>query len=255
MRNSSIKQIHTFRVDVDPEAGFDTKNRRKLANMADTVTAVSKHTAETAEEVFGVEPTVIYNGVDSQIFNPSYQEPDLFQQFPDDNPVFLYVGSFSQRKRPGDVVEVAKAIPEATFLMIGKGELYSEVKESAKSIDNIHLTGYVEKKRLPPIYANSSGFIFPTVLEGCPNVVLEAMASETPVIGYEATSMPELVTNDETGYLTSVGDIQELVSAANMILEDDTNVIGKKAREYILNNHTFELIGENYEDEYNKLMK
>ena len=251
-RNSELTHLHTLRVDVDPEQPQHTA-RKKLAEMADEITAVSKHTAQTAEDILEIEPRVVYNGVDSQVFKPGYDCPGQLSNINKETPVFLFVGSFVDRKRPGDVVEVAKKCRDAMFIMIGVGELLSEIKQESRAMNNVKILGRLPKHRLPPIYANANGLVFPSIKEGCPNVVMEAMASGLPIIGYRATSMPELVSHMQTGYLAESRNTEELVEGVNTVMNSSENM-GKRARRYVKTNHSFSKIAEEYCNIYKKML-
>ncbi len=253
MRNRNAKHIHTFRVDIDPER-WNPEIRRRTAEMADVVTAVSEHTARTAEREFGISPKVIYNGVDLNEFAPDRGPSKVLEDLGINEPVFLFVGAFHTRKRPLDFVKVASRVPDASFVMAGDGPQFDTAKRRAESIDNLYLLGRVEKSKLPPIYAEASGFIFPSTQEGCPNVVLESLASGTPVLGYEATSMPELVETGRTGELVEPEDIDRLVGAVNRLLETDIESMGLKAREYAVENHRFKHIANQYLEVYEDVL-
>lgn len=250
-RNSELAHLHTLRVDVDPEQPQHTANK-KLAEMADEITAVSKHTAQTAEDILGVEPRVVYNGVDSQVFKPGYKCPDQLANIDDEFPVFLFVGSFVDRKRPRDVVEVAKKCHDAMFIMIGAGSLLKEVKKESKGMNNVKILGRLPKHDLPPIYANADGLVFPSIKEGCPNVVMEAMASGLPIVGYRATSIPELVSHMQTGYLAEPQDTEELAEGINFVIDSNENM-GENARSYVKSNHSFGKIANEYYEIYKEI--
>lgn len=255
LRNPDIKQIHSLRVDVDPEGRYRTDYKRKLVGLANAVTAVSEHTAGTAVEAFGVEPKVIYNGVDVDLFRPDYSRPPLFDRLNVDRPVLLYVGSFEPRKRPRAVVEIARRLDEFEVVMIGDGTLYEELVAEAQDIDSLSIPGRIPKRDLPAVYANAAGFVFPSVREGCPNVVLEAMAAGTPVVGYEATSMPELITDGERGYLVTPDDIDALVVAAARLADsDDRQRLGANARDYVEAKHTLQTIVGQYQALYEHVL-
>ncbi|WP_324666139.1 glycosyltransferase family 4 protein [Haloarcula sediminis] len=250
IRNPNIKHVHTFRIDVDPDSKFPTKYRKKLSEMADVTTAVSRSTARTVNEHFDINPHVIYNGVSADMFHPKHEMPEMIKQIGGyERSVFLFVGSLDPRKRPKDVIKVAERIPNAEFLIIGDGPLREELEQQAKKLENVNVVGRIPKVELPKIYANSTALLFPTTLEGCPNVVLEAMASGKPVLGYHATSMAELVQNGKTGYLSPIGDIESLVTNARRVMAEHDE-LGEEACQYIRNNHTFDIIGKKYEDIY-----
>jgi glycosyltransferase involved in cell wall biosynthesis len=83
-------------------------------------------------------------------------------------------------------------------------------------------------------------------------VVLEAMASGAPVVGYEATSMPELVDHSITGYLCDTGEIDQLVQGVEHVTEHRDRM-SRAARDYTLTYHQFNRIAERYSRVYAKL--
>lgn len=253
IRNRDIGHVHTFRVDIDPDQ-WNPGVRRATAELADEVTAVSEHTARTAEREFGISPTVIYNGVDVDMFTPDQGPSAVFENMDFEGPIVMFVGYFDPRKRPLDFVEVASRTPEAEFVMAGEGSLFNDAKSRAEHIDNLRLLGRVDKSKLPAMYADASLLLFPTTKEGCPNVVLEAFASGTPVAGYEATSMPELVENEKTGELVSAEDTDALAGAVSKLLDSNLERMSRNAREYAVRNHKFERIAEQYLEVYDSVV-
>jgi len=257
-RNPDLTHVHTYRIDADADAErTPTRVRRRLGRQADATTAVSEHTADTVRDTFGLDPTVIYNAVDNELFQPGYDRPALLDKYAAERPFFLYVGSFERRKRPLDVLHVARRVPEATFLLVGGGGAQDRddtVAERAAAVENAHVVGRVPKERLPALYSAAEGLLFPSTMEGCPNVVLEAFASATPVVGYNATSMPELVTDDKRGYLTAVGDLDGLVAGVRSVLTDDENRLGANARAYVTQHHTFDRIAAQYAEVYRRAL-
>jgi len=254
LRNRNIAHVQTFRVDVNPDEKFDMSAKIKIARQADIVTAVSEHTAETVREHIGIDPEVIYNGVDTEWFHPNYDRPSLFDDCGLNEPVFLYVGSMEQRKRPDHVLAAAEAIPEGSFLLIGDGPMLDDLRERAGNLDNVLLPGRIAKDRLPAIYANARALVFPTVREGCPNVVLESMAAGTPVIGYRATSMPELVDHGETGLLAPIDEVDSLTENVAELAKWEDSGLGSCARSYIRTQHKFETIADDYESFYRAIL-
>jgi len=256
LRNPDIARMHSIRVDVDPEGKYDTDIYHMLSKKADITTAVSEHTAKTVREHFGIDPVVIYNGVDTEWFNPDYDRPAILDELGVNDPTFLFVGSLEKRKRPSHVLDIAAAVPEATFLLVGDGSLADTLQDRASELDNVVLPGRLPKAKLPAVYANVRGFVFPTVREGCPNVVLEAMAAGLPTVGYRATSMPELIEHGERGLLASTDDIDGLISCVNRLLDsDEAEAMGTNARAYVQENHTFDKIATQYESLYTELLE
>jgi glycosyltransferase involved in cell wall biosynthesis len=217
------------------------------------VTAVSKHTARTAERHFSIEPTVIYNGVDPSTFHPDHPNSINYPWLRNVENLVIFVGKLISRKRPEDVIKVAKSIDNAHFVLIGDGSKADILSKESKEVNNLTLTGRLSKEKLPPIYANASVLLFPTLREGCPNVVLEALASGTPVVGYNATSMPELVIDGETGFLVEPGNINKLIEKVEILLNgDEQQRYSENARQHAVENHSFNIIAEDYLNVYSQ---
>jgi len=257
-RNREIAHVHTYRIDVDPESDrTPTWVRRRLGQSAAVTTAVSEHTAATVQSTFGFEPEVIYNAVDTDLFRPGYERPTEFDNHAPDRPVFLYVGTFERRKRPLDVLRVARRVPEAAFVFVGGGGSQSRdtvVRERIEAVENGHYLGRVPKHRLPSLYSNTEALVFPSTMEGCPNVVLESFACGTPVVGYRATSMPELVEDGERGFLAAVGDVDGLVEGVRAVRRREDDALGANARSYVHRNHTFDAIAAKYARVYRQTL-
>lgn len=252
-RNPDISHLHTLRIDVDPELPSHPE-KEKIVRMADKVTAVSQHVAITAQEVFGIEPKVIYNGVDTSTFHPNHNTPEYIKNLETDGSIFLFVGTLEERKRPDDVVEVAKILKKHEFIIVGGGPLLENIREMASDLDNVHILGKLPKQDLPPIYSSCDALIFPSIKEGCPNVVMEGMASGLPVVGYEATSMPEIVNHLKTGYLGEDCNIRDLAKGCEQISEKPEDM-GQRARQHVEKNHNFKTIAQDYQEEYRRLIK
>jgi glycosyltransferase involved in cell wall biosynthesis len=154
-----------------------------------------------------------------------------------------------------DILRVAREVTEATYLIVGDGPMFDQLDREARMLDNVFLTGQLPKRKLPAVYAHSTGLLFPSIREGCPNVVLEAMASGIPVIGYEATSMPELITDGETGYLVPACDTEALADRVELLAMDGQGrTLGERARRHVEQYHTFDVIAHEYEEVYRELL-
>jgi len=111
----------------------------------------------------------------------------------------------------------------------------------------VEFQGYVDHDRLPEIYNRSDIFVLPSFSEGLPNVILEAQACGLPVIGTEVGGIPELL-SDGRGILVSVGDEQQLFDAMEALVQNPELriTIAKKARTYVVENHSLEVLRQRY---------
>jgi len=253
MRNRGLGHVHSFRVDIEPSGDYSTRYKRVLARLADHHVSVSEHTSETVKRHLGIESDVIHNPVDTDLFNPNYEQSKRVDT-EDGVKSILFVGALSQRKRPSDVLSVAKQVDDAKFFIIGDGPQQKTIERQADKIQNVECLGRLPKVELPQLYSTADLLLFPSVREGCPNVVMEAMASETPVCGYNTTSMPELITNGETGHLDDIGDVESLANWISSTSLNELEQAGKIAREEMIDNHHPSVIAAQYNSIYEELL-
>jgi len=95
------------------------------------------------------------------------------------------------------------------FYLAGKGPLFEEIK-SKNDKQNIQLLGFISDEELISYYKNSDAFIFPTLFEGMPTVVLEAMSYKLPIIVSDTGATAELV-DDSNGWLIEKNNVDQVV--------------------------------------------
>jgi glycosyltransferase involved in cell wall biosynthesis len=106
-------------------------------------------------------------------------------------------------------------------------------------------------------YHITQALVLPTYYEGLPNVVLEAMACELPVIASKVSGIPEQVEDNVTGFLVPPGDIQCFYKKIVELLEspDKRNILGKNARKKVLENFTWNLVAKRIADNYQQILE
>ena len=202
---------------------------------SDVLTAVSENLKEETYKNFDINRPieVIYNFVDVKRFN---QKPiDAFKKMiaPNGERIIVHASNFRKVKRVGDVLKVftliAKQIP-AKLLMIGDGPerpfLEDLARESDFSADIKFLGKQEQMESLLPI---ADLFILPSEYESFGLAALEAMAAEVPVISTNAGGLPEINIDGYCGFMSKVGDVEDMAKNAMKILEDHvTYAIFKK---------------------------
>ncbi|MCX5799986.1 MAG: glycosyltransferase family 4 protein [Candidatus Eisenbacteria bacterium] len=132
---------------------------------------------------------------------------------------------------------------EAVLLVFGDGPLRDHLARLAEKIgcaDSIHFLGHVPG--LASSLRNVDLFVLPSLTEGLPNVLLEALAAATPVIATAVGGVPEIVVNGETGILVSPGESGQLARAITELLSDPglARAMGQAGQEAIRRSHSFE---------------
>ena len=164
---------------------------------------------------------VIPNGVDMDLFKPLDQiECRKKLGLPLDKKIILYVGNFAQVKGVDILVdafgELTRLRNDILLVLVGAGSLDKMLCEKVKTLgieQNIIFAGRTPHDSIRYYMNACDVFCLPSRDEGCPNVVLEAMACGKPVVGSDVGGIPELITSTELGILTKPSDSESLSCA------------------------------------------
>jgi glycosyltransferase involved in cell wall biosynthesis len=164
--------------------------------------------------------TIINNPFDLSKIQSSAEIPG---NIPNDDYI-IYVASFIKRKRHADLLNAFSLLDNKSIklLLLGKGELESEMKSLAKSLgilDRIIFWGWDENPYRLIKHAKVS--ILASEAEGLPRVVVESLALSTPVVSTDCPSGPkEVLVNELQSFLVPIGDIQRMSNAITTALKD-----------------------------------
>ncbi len=219
---------------VGKDAGFSPVVEFSI-NHSDMVTCVSEDLKRETNEFFNVRKDikVIPNFIDPQKFQK--QKKDHFKKAicPNGEKLLVHTSNFRKVKRVEDVVMLFEKIREripAKLLLAGDGPERQNIESKCrelKSCEDIRFLGKMEA--IEEILSVSDLFILPSEKESFGLAALEAMACEVPVISSNAGGIPELNVNGVTGFLSDVGDIDDMLKNSLIIL-DDENLEGFKKR-------------------------
>ncbi|USZ68051.1 glycosyltransferase family 4 protein [Halorussus salilacus] len=152
---------------------------------ADAVVAVSDWERRRLRADFGVEATVIPNGLDVSRFADATPEDR-------DRPYLLCVGRLEEYKGVQHAVRALADLPEYDLLVAGSGDYRDELERLAREAgvaDRVAFLGYVESDRLPGLYAGAEAYLALSVFESYGMTVAEALASGTPCVVREAGAL------------------------------------------------------------------
>jgi L-malate glycosyltransferase len=194
---------------------------------SDGVTAVSKDLREETLETFGIktEIEVIYNFVDFTRFYK--QSKDHFKRFicPNNEKLLVHASNFRKVKRIPDIIhafaEIIKHVP-SKLLMVGDGEERQSMENLSRDLgltEDIRFIGKLEA--IEEVLSVADLFIMPSEKESFGLAALEAMACEVPVLSSNTGGLAELNIHGETGFLSNVGDVADLVRNALEILKEE----------------------------------
>jgi glycosyltransferase involved in cell wall biosynthesis len=224
------------RFDTGPLNRFD----KPILRRCDAVYAVSDEARDSLRRVYGVRDAMtIPNGVDPRDFTGVTGTLGL------PGPVVGMVARLAPEKAPQDFLAVAAALPEATFVLVGDGPLRPELEANAGP--NVHFLGF--RDDMPGVYAGLDVLVQPSLREGMPMTLLEAMASGLPVVATRVGAAADLIDNGRTGMLVPPGDVPALTAAVQSLLRDDHG-IGAAARQEVEQRFTVDVMARRYAEQY-----
>jgi glycosyltransferase involved in cell wall biosynthesis len=179
----------------------------------DFVFGNSRHVSESILRISGVHAGTIYDGVDRRHYFPpaAKAEKKIATVF--------YAGSFQARKRVEILIEQAARLPHVNFRLAGRGETETHCRELAQQFrcSNVTFLGHLSSSSLGQEMRSADIFFFPSVMEGNPQVLLQASACGLPCIAMDSYHS-DYVINGKTGFLArSDADLSE---SLNLLLRD-----------------------------------
>lgn len=229
-------------------------------NQSDGVTSVSHDLRKETYEFFDItnEIEVIPNFIDLEKFKK--QKKDHFKKAicPNGEALIVHTSNFRKVKRVGDVIKVFnnihKEIP-AKLLMIGDGPERSGAEALCRELgiyDDIRFLG--KQEAVEEVLSVADLFLMPSEKESFGLAALEAMACEVPVISTNTGGLPELNIQGVTGFMSNVGDVEDMTQKSLFILDKDNLPTFKKnaldrAKQFDISN-----ILPLYENYYHKIL-
>ena len=178
-----------------------------------------------AHGIQGSKISTIPNGVNTELFfvrNRVVVRSEM--GLPMDRKIIVYVGRLSVEKGLPTLIEATARLRDRgqQFLLclIGDGPLMGELHariEELKLTENVHLAGRQEHEVVANWFGACDVFCLPSLREGCPNVVIEALTSGRPVVASRVGGIPEMV-SATTGILVEPEDNSALADALDEAL-------------------------------------
>ena len=196
-------------------------------NKSDGVTTVSQNLKEDTNNHFDItnEIRVIPNFIDFTRF--SLQPKDHFKKAiaPNNERILIHTSNFRKVKRTSDVIKMFKLILDkipSKLLMVGDGPDRANNEQLCRDLnicDHVRFLG--KQDAIEEILSVSDLFLMPSETESFGLAALEAMACKVPVITSNAGGLPELNIDGFCGYMSNVGDVDDMAAKAISILQDD----------------------------------
>ena len=210
-------------------------------NNSDVVTAVSNDLKKTTNRLFNIKKDikVIYNFIDVEKYDSVHdQKCNRIAIAKPYERILTHISNFRPVKRVEDVIkifyEVQKEIP-SKLLMIGEGPDRAKAENLVNELnisDDVLFLG--NSSEVTKVLCYTDIFLLPSQTESFGLAALEAMAAKTAVISTNTGGLPEVNIPGVTGYLSDLGDVQDMAKNAISILKDDKTLENFKenAREH-----------------------
>ena len=196
-------------------------------NASDGVTVVSESLKRDTLKSFKINSDikVIHNFVDFKRFRKTNKDHFKKAIAPEGEKIVVHTSNFRKLKRVEDVIKVfiriSKKIP-AKLLLIGDGPDRQRVEEYCREVCQCVDVRFLGRQdAVEELLAVADLFIMPSASESFGLAALEAMACEVPVISSNVGGIPEVNIHGKTGFLSDVGDVDDMAKNALSILLDD----------------------------------
>jgi glycosyltransferase involved in cell wall biosynthesis len=215
---------------------------RFLARFTDRIVAVSGKVRDDIlmyDHIPSDKVEVIHNGVDIDIFsNKDGKVKRREFNIPEDTVVIGTVGRLAEAKGQRYLLEALAVLkvkfPMVRLLIAGDGLLRKELEGYAETLgikQNVLFLGI--RRDIPELLSVMDIFVLPSLWEGLPNALLEAMAGSRPIIAADIAPFREIIDSRDVGILIPPGDSAALAEALRLLLEDRNTreTLGRNAKQ------------------------
>ena len=250
----------------------DMRLERRIANkilskFTDKMIAVSESIKRDIIKYDGIYPSkilVIPNGIDTERFKPEGIFADLRKEFSiqERDTVIGFIGRIVPAKGLEYLIDAFSYLKEdfknIKLLIIGEGNLVERLREQAKEKkldDSIIFPG--GRRDIPDILACINIFVMPSIAEGLPNALLEAMAMGKPIVATMIGGIPEVIKNGFNGLLVPPRDPASLATAIKELIGNGqlSARMGQAARDLVMNKYSIRETAQKWESLYLSILK
>lgn len=252
----NIPSVVSIRGNDIERAAFDPSKFSHVMYALQNASAVTTNAsilAKKAKAFIDREIHIIPNGIDTECFKPMERNEALGEMLgveSQKSKVIGFVGELREKKGMATLLTgYAKLIRKmpVSLLIVGEireGEdkkISDEFRTSNPQLP-ITITGHIPHKDLPAYYSLMDVFVHPSLRDGMPNAVLEAMACEVPVIATPVGGVMDVIKDGVNGFFVNVNDAQDLAEKMAEVLRqpEKREAVAKSGREAVLSQFTLE---------------
>jgi glycosyltransferase involved in cell wall biosynthesis len=253
--------IATQHLFADLSTTWSRTQHRVVASMVHRYITVSNDGARKLHGRLGVprrKIRVVRNGIRLERFEPSSRTSlRTMLTGGKDAPVVLTVARLEPHKGHQFLLSAIASVPNARFVFAGDGSLRATLERMAYALgvsDRVLFLGH--RNDVPELLANCDLFVLPSVYEGLPLAMLEAMAEARPVIATAIGGVDEVVTDGQTGLMVQPTDPAALATAIQTVIANPqlAQTLGTNGRELVRSRFRAELMVRGVAAVYDELL-
>lgn len=192
--------------------------RDKMVTM---IVAVSQTMAQKLIKLGNKNVVVLPQPIDWHRFKINRSKNILHTHGIPDGFTVGFVGRLSPEKNIPIIFECAKRLPEISFVIVGNGPQEKALRQVSANLKNVFFVG--KQSNVEEYYASFDALILPSVMEGLPLVILEAMTTGTPIIASKVGAIPEVVKEGTNGFLAqNCNDFNTYIQSINKLMDKET---------------------------------
>jgi N-acetyl-alpha-D-glucosaminyl L-malate synthase BshA len=216
-------------IDIGLGGLFTRTLSRLVLKNADAVIALTEDMKREIQTVINREVFVIPNGIDFERFQNLSRDKIRYKlQARVDERLVVFVGRFRPEKGVRYLIEAMEIIrrksQNARLILVGEGPEEEDLKRLVEQLnlrDCVDFLGQVPNEEVPQYMAASDVFVLPSLAEGFPNVILEAMASGLAIVACRVSGLPEIVEDGGNGFLVESKNPEQIAEKVLLLLGND----------------------------------
>lgn len=227
------------------EFGYDAPQTKYARTVEENVFSAAKRVVVTTEAMRQDIIRRIPQAKDKIKIIPNYVDTDVFRPLdtPKNENSLIFVGRIAPEKNLEALLEAVSRLP-VSLTLIGEGRLRPGLQKRFSDLDGrVTWEGNIPNSQLPDFFNRSEIFILPSLYEGHPKTLIEAMACGMPSIGADSPGIREIISHRHNGYLCGT-DTESIIQAIQAVVEDPDlrSAMGKQARQVVLRDYSLDSI-------------
>jgi len=237
---------------------------RSMARRLDSFLSCSRYNASQIRDYCGLQPEVLYNGVDIERFVPLPRSRIVAERLglTEEDFVVMSVGRLVGWKGYQYGIRAVSMHRDlrVKYVIVGDGDHRMELEKETRKLDvedRVVFAGSVSSREMPECYSVADAVLFPTIGDddAFPNSLCEAMACGKPVIGTRKGGIPEGISEGGTGFVVPAKDAGEIAATLETLLRDSKlrESMGRCARARAVEHFSWDVIVKHLEGIFHEL--